>query len=333
MTMSAVRYLLLASALFFLTQSHLGATSQNSCQSDETIGIGALQYESGAFNAALISELIERGFNCKTVFRRGETLTLIDQLAHGKIDLLPEVWIEEAPAIWKDAIGNGKVVVLSEGAVASEGWFVPLFVAQQRQLFKVEDLKTTPNLFLYNKEEKGRFYNCPLGSVCQIANTKKLDAYGLSREYIDFVVESYEVIEQQALAAVQKRQAIVFYYWEPSSLISTGQFVKLREPQFDRDVWQRFLSEKSPDRACASPETRIAIAASDRFVSLHLEITAMLRRITVNSSQLASILQAMRAYKLTPRSAAINFLVEHPDIWHLWADESIVKKIDSSLQN
>lgn len=246
-----------------------GATCAQTCSSDQAIRIGGLQYETGAFNTALVAEFVERGFGCKVSIRKGETIPLIEQLVSGGVDLLPEVWTDDAPPIWAAALAQGKVTVLTTGALtASEGWYIPKYIASEKRISDVEDLKTSSKVFLASSSDaQGRFVNCPLGSQCQIVNSKKLRAYRLANDYVDFIPESYDAVEKMAQVAIDQHQPVLFYFWEPSSLINSGQFQRLREPKFDRVTWQTFSQALDPLRACETPESKVTVAASTAFVA------------------------------------------------------------------
>jgi glycine betaine/proline transport system substrate-binding protein len=302
------------------------------CKQAELITIGEPQYESGAFNAALAREIIERGFNCLATFQSGETLALIDQLALGKIDLLPEVWLEDAPPNWNEALAAGNVVALGTGqSTASEGWYVPTYVAQENAISTISDLKLTTTVFNLKGDEKARFYNCPFGSFCQIVNSRKLKAYGLSSQFIDYVPESYGNIEKQVIAATTQHKPILFYFWEPSSLIASGLFLKLTEPTYDRKTWLSLMTDPDPRKGCASPTSKVTMAANSSFANRHQRIAGVFQRMGIEPSLLRTTLQTMATTGSSPREAAIDFLKIHYDVWNLWVDELTGQNIRSTF--
>ena len=323
-----------ATAILLWTAFANGTSCAQTCP-DESIKIGSLQYETGAFNTALVAEFIKRGLGCSVVFHKGETLPLIEQLASGDVDLLPEVWTDDAPFVWAEALAKGKVTVLTSGAfTASEGWYIPKFTSIATHISRVADLNFNSKVFLTNSSgTQGRFINCPLGSQCQIVNSKKLRAYRLTSDFVDFVPESYAAIEQLALTAVEQQQPILFYFWEPSSLINTGQFQKLTEPTFDRVTWQVFSGTADPPRACETPLTRVVVAANSAFISQHSSITELIGHVSLDASELSKILQKMRANSWSPSQAATDFLRTNAQLWHQWIDAATAERMDASLQN
>jgi hypothetical protein len=75
---------------------------------------------------------------------------------------------------------------------ALEGWFVPRYLVEGPDA-PAPDLRTPADLARYAElfadpedPDKGRFYNCVAGWVCEEINTKKLEVYGLTDLYTNF---------------------------------------------------------------------------------------------------------------------------------------------------
>ncbi len=160
------------------------------CEMDRPVVFADLNYGSAQFHTAVAEYIVKNGFGCQIDAIPGDTIPLINGVARGDADIIMEIWTANPAQAWVDAEKAGKTVALGTTYPdAREGWFVPT-AALDGPLKGLKSVKDLPKYkdVLADPEEpgKGRFYNCPAGWQCEVVNSKKLIAYGLSDDFTNF---------------------------------------------------------------------------------------------------------------------------------------------------
>ena len=181
------------------------------CELDRPVVLAGLDYDSAAFDNAVAKLILTKGYGCKVDIVPGTVLPLVNGLARGDIDILMEVWTANPAEAWVKAEREGKAVRLGINfADTREGWFVPRYVvegpkAPAPDLKAVQDLARHKGLFADAEEpRKGRFYNCPAGWQCEVINSKKLQAYGLTGSFTNFRPGTGEALAAAIEGAVRR---------------------------------------------------------------------------------------------------------------------------------
>tara|TARA_R110002020_G_scaffold15140_32_gene53400 strand:+ start:144 stop:1163 length:1020 start_codon:yes stop_codon:yes gene_type:complete len=337
---SSSRLLALASAAFVagtLTAAPALA-ADDSCDVDRPVMFAGFDYESGSFHTAVAKFIAKEGYGCAVDDLPGSTIPLINGVARGDLDVIMEIWTANPAQAWVDAESRGQVVALGTTFPdAVEGWFVPSYMvegdaAPTPSLKKVEDLPAYAAEFTDPEEpSKGRFYNCPAGWQCEIVNSKKLEAYGLTDSYTNFRPGTGAALAAAVNSAYLRKKPVLFYYWAPTALMGQHAFERLEEPEFNREIWDAMMESEAPDAATAYPVSKVIIGANKKFSESAPNLTAFLTAYTTTSDLTSKALADMEANGGDADQAAKTFLKANEDVWTKWVPASVAEKVKAAL--
>jgi len=314
------------------------------CPLDRPVVFAGVNWESGEFITAVIREMLERGYACRTETVPGNSVTLEQATANDEIQIFAEEWVNRSD-IWKSAQAAGKVQAIGHPFTgADEGWYIPAYMVNGDPahhlapaapgLHDVSQLPGYASLFSDPEQpSRGRFLNCPSGWTCEGVNSAKLHAYGLDKAYINFRPGTGTALDAAITSAYLQRQNILFYYFSPSAIAGKFALVKLHEPAFDPAIWRDLTSAAGThDHGCAAPPADIAYGVSSAFAREAPQIIAMLTKATIPIEEINRNLAIMADRKIDAPTQARLFLHEHGEIWHQWLPAGIAATIDESLE-
>ncbi len=322
-----------------LTAAWSGARAEAPrCELDRPVVFAGLDYDSAAFHNALARAIIEAGYGCATDAIPTTVIPGINGMAKGDIDVDMEIWINNAPQVWHDALARGDVVSLGTNFPdAVEAWWVPRYVvegpdAPAPDLKSVADLARHKNLFEDPEEPgKGRFYSCPPGWNCEVLNSKKLAAYGLLDDFTNFRPGTGIALSAAIEGHYKRKKPIVFYYWGPTWVLGKLDVVALEEPAHDPEIWAALKAEENPQRACASPLAEVIIAANAEFARQAPVLAGFLSAYETDSKMVSQALAHMRDHDATAEDAARHFLRDREDVWTAWVPSDVADRVRASL--
>lgn len=307
------------------------------CEINRPIVFAGLGYDSAQFHNAVAQYILEAGYGCDTDALPGETIPLINGVARGDIDVIMEIWTANPAQAWVDAAAAGTVVpVGSNFPDANEGWFVPRYMVEGPDavapgLRAVTDLPEYKDLFADPEEPgMGRFYNCPAGQVCEVINSKKLIAYGLENDFVNFRA-SGQALLAVVESAVLQQEPVVFYYYGPSWLLGKYDFYQLEEAPFDQAVWDAMNATDNPTEATAYPISNVIIGANAAFAEAAPGVIAFLDAYATTNAMVSQSLAYMRDNNATPEQAAEEFLRTNADVWHGWVSDDVAARVTAAL--
>ena len=316
------------------------AMAQDTCHG-KTVKFAGLNWESGEFLTALMRQIVERGYGCKTDTVPGNTVILEQALGDDDIQIIAEEWVSRSDT-WKKAADAGKVEAIGHPFTgASEGWYVPDYMvsgpgATAPELHDVSQLGEAKYVKLFSDPEqpaKGRFLNCPSGWTCEGVNTAKLHAYGLDGRYVDFRPGTGPAMDAAIASAYAQKQPILFYYWSPSPIAGKLKLRRLDEPPYSAACWSDLTSKTGRHaQGCTAPSADIAWGVSASFNSQNPEIIALLGKATVPLDLLNANLVAIVDAHAASDAQALAFLKTRGDLWREWVTPEAARRIDVSLQ-
>ena len=319
---------------FFILLCLTFSSPGNACDVERPITFAGLDWQSNAVHTAIAEFILNEGFDCRTEVIPGTTIPLLQGVARGDIDIVMEVWPDNVNVMWNRGLRDGKVIEIGvnfEGA--SQGWYVPAYMVTGNNalapgLKSVTDLIKYQNLFTDPEEpKKGRFYNCIAGWNCEIINSAKLKAYGLSQYYTNFRPGTGVALSAAIVSAYKKRQPILTYYWSPTWLLGKYEMVKLEEPVYDPEVFSDLIKQKNPQQASAYPLIDVVIGANLRFSEDAPTVVGFLKNYQTSVDIVNELLANMYDRKLDAKVAAIYFLKKYKDYWYAWVEPIARDKI------
>ncbi len=313
---------------------------KTSCDVDRPIVFAGNDWDSSRLHNSVARFILEKGYGCKTDEIPGTTVPLLNGIARGEIDITMEIWKQAVVKVWEEHLKAGSVVEIGTNFDdAIQGIFIPRWLVEGENA-PAPDLKSVTQLAKYkhlfaDKEEpeKGRFYNCVLGWSCAEINTKKLAAYGLADDFVDFRPGAGAAISTAVETAMLRKKPIVFYYWTPSWLIGkfADELIMLEEPAYDEAIWKEFTEQEHPKKATAYPLGSVLIAANKKFAQSSPVVTGFLSKYKTKTKDISAVLGYMRKNKTDATESAKYFLNKFPSVWTKWVPADVADRVKAAL--
>lgn len=314
---------------------------------DRPLVFGDYGWDSAIVHNRIAQFILENGWGYETEAVAGETITLFQGLTQGDIDISMEIWATQQPA-WEPALEEGTVVDFGANFPNSlQGWYVPTYVIEGDEergiepmapdLRSVEDLPEYWELFKDPEDpNKGRFYNCIAGWVCQAINESKFEYYGLGETYNLFQPGSGAALASSIIGAYETGDPWLGYYWEPTWVFAQVDLTMLEEPEWTQECEDAILDEDgrpTGEAGCAYPTVAVHIAANaETAEQLPQEVLDFLSDYETTMEQNNEFLNFMQQNEITDHNeVAIWFLQNYEDVWTQWVPEEVVQKVKDAL--
>lgn len=314
------------------------SNAASACEVDRPIVLAGLNWDSNAFHTAVASRILKDGFGCDIEIATGTTRPLFKSMTRGDVDITMEVWKDNLPRLWPEALRKEQVVDLGVNMPdAIQGWFVPRYLvegvtARAPGLASVADLPRYKQVFADPEDRaRGRFYNCMLGWGCEKVNSAKLQAYGLSGHFTNFRTASGAALINAIKGHYEKKEAFLTYYWGPTWVLGEYDLVMLKEPPYDPTVWKQLARDRNPTKATAYPVSEINIGASTRFAEDAPQIIAFLKNYRTSNDLVSRALADMNRSGQGAAMAAEVFLAKNTELWRSWVPAEVAKRVAAGL--
>lgn len=331
----------LALALPLTTMS--AAAAEPTCEIDRPVVFAGLDWDSNAFHTALASQIIQKGYGCKTDVIPGSTIPLLNGMARGDVDVTMEIWPDNVTEALKKGTEAGQFQDLGINFPdAVQAWFIPKYLvegddAPAKGLKSVADLPKYKDIFADPEEPgKGRFYNCIAGWGCEVINSKKLNAYKLNDTFVNFRPGTGGALTAAIESNIKRKKPIVFYYWGPTWVLGKigDQLVQLEEPAYDKAVWDALSAETDPSNVTAATEyplSRVHVYANSAFAKQAPKLVEFLTAYETSNALVSVALAYMQDTGGTADDAAVNFLKTNRDVWTNWVPADVAERIAAKL--
>lgn len=332
----------------FVMASSQGVLAQDDCDGlGRPIVLAGLDWDSNSFNNGVAAYILENGYGCDTESIPGSTIPLLNGMIRGDIDVTMEMWIPNVQEAWDAAEKDGTVASIGTSYPdATQAWYIPKYMvegddAPAAGLTSVSEIPQYKELFEDPEEPgKGRFYNCILGWGCEVFNTKKLRAYGLTEDFTNFRPGTGGALASAIESAILREEPIFFYYWGPTWVLGKvgDQVVALEEPAYDEAEWDALGEMAVEDVTAETPATAyptipVSIAVNTEFQKEAPTIVDFLGKYKLNAQIISGALAYMQDESATADEAAEWWLQNNVDTWKAWVPEEIASKVEASLNS
>ena len=186
---------------------------------------------------------------------------------------------------------------------------------------------------LPEEPDKGRFYNCPTGWTCEIVNTQKLKAYGLTDSYVNFRTGAGPALDAAISSAIAQGRPVLFYYWAPTPLLGRFKLVQLEEPPFDEAAWKTLTDPNDPNpKGSRSLPAKISIGVSRDFHDKAPALVQVFEKVELPLPMFNALLADMAEHHRDVADVRAKFFREHRELWSKWVTADAAMKIDAALK-
>jgi glycine betaine/proline transport system substrate-binding protein len=289
----------------------------------QTITIARMSWPSAALLAEIHARSLKAQFNCTVqVIPSDLAPAVAGMVAAGQPAVAPEMWLARVADQWNQAVKDQKLrqVGLSYTASQLEGWYVPDYVASAHpELKSATALKDDWQLFAKPGAKKGIFVSCPADWACALINRNLLRALGLDGLFDVVEPKNRFDLDQTIGAAVNRREPILFYYWQPHATLAQFGFRPVDLGPYSKDD---FLCLGK--RSCAAPKPSsfapepVVIALAQWVFTGAPEIAAYFQRAQMPMDEMNRLLDQLNQPGATVEGVADKFVAERQDVWQKW---------------
>lgn len=315
------------------------------CAAGKSVKFAEMGWDSAKFMTEVIRYVLEKGYGCKTDLTPVTNALALQAVSTGDLNVMVEYWAGRTPA-FESAARDGRVKIVGSlvngGSV--EGYYVPEYVIKGDPARGIKpmasDLKSMTDLPRYRSlfadpedPSQGRLYNCPIGWQCEADTGQKMKAYKLDADYTDFHPGSGPALDAAIESAFTRGKPILFYYWEPSTILGRFHAVKLEEPAYNATCWKTINGSKDPSPCgSASPPTTLRVVVSNSVADSDPAMLSLFNKVQFPIAAVNQTLAQMASSKVAPRQAAVDYLKAHPAVITGWVPDAVAQKVEASLK-
>ncbi|MDD2534382.1 MAG: ABC transporter substrate-binding protein [Eubacteriales bacterium] len=326
--------IVIAIALLISTLALAGCTANT--KPETVVKFADAGWDSIQLHNAIAAYVVQNGYGLQTEQITGTTPITWKALTENELQIYMEVWSENISS-YQDDVTSGLIKEVSVNFDDNaQGLYVPRYViegdaergipALAPDLKTVEDLAKYSDVFADSEEPaKGRMYGAVSGwEVDKILNNKYY-AYGLDKTFNYFQPGSDAALASSLVAAYEKGEPWVGYYWEPTWISGQYELVLLEDkPYTSVEDMNAGLTE--------FPANRVTICVNPKFAEENPDVVTFLSKYQTSSALTAEALSVMNSEKIDASQAAIWFLKNHDDLLKAWVtDDKVYQKITKAL--
>ncbi|TDN62283.1 ABC transporter substrate-binding protein [Paraburkholderia sp. BL10I2N1] len=328
------------------SHAHAADLTQSSwCTGAKPVKFAEMGWDSAKFMTEVVRYVLEKGYGCKTDLMTATNAIALQAISTGDLNVMVEYWAGRTPAYEKAAQdGRVKIVGSLVNGGSVEGYYVPDYVikgdaargikAVAPDLKSIADLPRYKSVFADPEDPShGRLYNCPIGWQCESDTEQKMKAYGIGADFTDFHPGSGPALDAAIESAYTRGKPILFYYWEPSTILGRFHAVKLEEPAYNAACWKTINGSKDPNPCgSASPPTSLRVVVSNSLADTDPALLSLFQKMQFSISTLNATIARMATSKVEPRQAAVDFLKANPSVVANWVPAATAQKVEASLK-
>ena len=319
-------------------------TMSNAAKADcGEIQVAEMNWASAELMANVDKLILEEGYGCSVELVPGATMTTFASMNEkGQPDVAGELWTNAVAVPLEAAVGEGRLHKVNNGPITQlgEGWWVtPSFAAEHPDLVAdIDKLLARPDLFPHPEDpSKGAFVGCPAGWGCQLANAQLYRAFDMeAKGWLLVDPGSAAGLDGSMAKAAERGEAWFGYYWSPTALIGKYGMVPTDMGEWGgSDNWDNCIVK--PEQECADPKpsawthSAVSTVITDSFKAKGGVAIDYLSKRVFPGPVMNGMLVYMTENQAGGEDAAIEFLMQHEDLWKTWVSADAAAKIKAGL--
>ena len=287
----------------------------------QPVTVAKMAWPSAELLAEIHVRLLRQEFGCDVSITPGDLAATGSSMGStGQPAVAPEMWVTRIADVWNAGIEAQMLRPAASSYVESqfEGWFMPDYLAAEHPELRVAS-NLADGLSAVAAKEKLRFISCPVDWACAVINRNLITALGLT-DLVE-LVEPANRFEMDTLIAeaVNLRQAVLLYYWQPNAVLAQLNFVPLDMGAYDQEA-ARCLAQvvcASPKPSAFASETVVVALAEWVFTDIPA-IAAYFQRSSMPLEVMNGLLAKLSEPGATAEGVAERFVAGQETVWRAW---------------
>ena len=319
-------------------------TMSNAAKADcGEISVAEMNWASAELMANVDKIILEEGYGCSVELIPGATMTTFASMNEkGQPDVAGELWTNAVAVPLEAAVGEGRLHKVNNGPITQlgEGWWVTPVVAEKHPelVADIDALLARPDLFPHPEDpSKGAFVGCPSGWGCQLANAQLYKAFDMeAKGWLLVDPGSAAGLDGSMAKAAERGEPWFGYYWSPTALIGKYGMVPTDMGEWaGSDNWDNCIVK--PEQECATPKasswthSAVSTVITDSFKNKGGVAIDYLSARVFPGPVMNGMLVYMTENQAGGQDAAIEFLMQHEDLWTTWVSADAAAKIKAGL--
>ncbi len=293
---------------------------------DKEITIAQMQWPSADILANIHAQIIAKQYGCKVKLIPGDLAAIASSMATTQEPLVaPEMWLSYITEIWNSTFEKNIIrkAAKTYREKTLQAWFIPTYISQNHpELKNVNQLRDYWQVFADGKP-KAKFISCPKDWACSIINRNMIKALGLGGVF-DIVepADRFE-LDNIIIDAISRRKPILFYYWQPNSLLAQFEFLQLDMGKYDEKSAKclaKINCEKLNYSSFATESVYIVI--SSKLSTQSPQIAGYFNRSSISLDEMNMLLVMQTEKEMNSLETAKWFIANRAEIWQEWVGQS-----------
>lgn len=298
-----------------------------------TVTLADLTWDEPRAIDAILKAVMEQKFGAKVNLISADQSAVFAAMdrGDGSVDVHPAIWSAAQSANITRYVDQRKSVLLNQHPyMASDGFYIPKYMADEYNIHSVDDLKKPGIGKLFDNDGDGDGDYWPGAPGWGVTNIYEVKAksYGLNTDYKEYVVPD-AIFKAQLQKAYRAKKGMLFYYWKPEALFLQYDLVKLNEPPFNgysskskqsdpqynaKGCYNYVDPKDSPDWlsqssiTCASPEQPIYIGYAKSLTTRAPKIAEFLSKVRITDRDVSGWIYSMTIENKTPTAMASEWI-------------------------
>jgi glycine betaine/proline transport system substrate-binding protein len=285
------------------------------------VSIARMNWPSAELLAEIHARILAREYGCQTRITPGDLAASVSAMGStGQPAVVPEMWVGRVAEVWNGAIEARMLRPAAPSYVERqlEGWFLPgPLAAAYPQLQGIADLAAV--LPALKAGAPIRFISCPADWACAVINRNLIRALAIGNR-VELVEPANRLAMDRLIAeAVSRKEAVLFYYWQPNAVLAQLDFVPLDMGAYDEEAAKCLAQLRctSPAPSAFVEETVVVALAEWVFTDIPA-ISAYFQRSSMPIGEMNLLLAQLSEPDASVEDVAERFVAEKETVWRDW---------------